>query len=287
MLYKTYTYLGEYMKKLLIIVLLLFSFFYTNKSISIIRNQDPLMKEIIKNKNKFEIKSVNAIIKDNTIIPGIKGKEVDLEKTYTKMKQYGTYNEALTVFKEIKPTISIEDNYDKLITSGNKENKNIALIFKVEKNTNLDKLLSILNYYNVQTTFFIDGLYIENNDLNNLSHHQIELLSYNNTIDEVTFSSALSYLSYKTNKTPKYCLEDNNNIIKICKKLNLHTVSPTLIIKKDPYKEIKNNLKNSSIILIPINNYIYNNLSTSILYIKSKGYKFLTLTDLLSENLEK
>ena len=275
------------MKKLLIIVLLLFSFFYTNKSISIIRNQDPLMKEIIKNKSKFEIKSVNAIIKDNTIIPGIKGKEVDLEKTYTKMKQYGTYNEALTVFKETKPTISIEDNYDKLITSGNKENKNIALIFKVEKNTNLDKLLSILNYYNVQTTFFIDGLYIENNNLNNLSNHQIELLSYNNTIDEVTFSSALSYLSYKTNKTPKYCLEDNNNIIKICKKLNLHTVSPTLIIKKDPYKEIKNNLKNSSISLIPINNYIYNNLSTSILYIKSKGYKFLTLTDLLSENLEK
>ena len=275
------------MKKILIIVLLLFSFFYTNKSISIIRNQDPLMKEIIKNKSKFEIKSVNAIIKDNTIIPGIKGKEVDLEKTYTKMKQYGTYNEALTVFKETKPTISIEDNYDKLITSGNKENKNIALIFKVEKNTNLDKLLSILNYYNVQTTFFIDGLYIENNDLNNLSHHQIELLSYNNTIDEVTFSSALSYLSYKTNKTPKYCLEDNNNIIKICKKLNLHTVSPTLIIKIDPYKEIKNNLKNSSIILIPINNYIYNNLSTSILYIKSKGYNFLTLSELISENLEK
>ena len=62
------------MKKLLIIVLLLFSFFYTNKSISIIRNQDPLMKEIIKNKSKFETKSVNAIIKDNTIIPGIKGK---------------------------------------------------------------------------------------------------------------------------------------------------------------------------------------------------------------------
>ena len=284
---QSYTFLGDNMKKLLIIILLLFSFFYTNKSISIIRNQDPLMKEIIKNKNKFEIKSVNAIVKENTIIPGKQGKEVDLEKTYTKMKQYGTYNEALTVFKETKPTISIEDNYDKLITSGNKENKNIALIFKVEKNTNLDKLLSILNYYNVQTTFFIDGLYIENNNLNNLSNHQIELLSYNNTIDEVTFSSALSYLSYKTNKTPKYCLEDNNNIIKICKKLNLHTVSPTLIIKKDPYKEIKNNLKNSSIILIPINNYIYNNLSTSILYIKSKGYKFLTLSELLSENLEK
>lgn len=275
------------MKKLLIILLLLFSFFYTNKSISIIRNQDPLMKEIINNKSKFEIKSVNAIIKNNTIIPGKKGKEVDLEKTYTKMKQYGTYNESLTVFKETKPTVSIEDNYDKYITSGNKDNKNISFIFKVEKDTNINKLLSILNYHNIQVTFFIDGLYIENNNLNNLSNHQIELLSYNNTIDEITFTSALSYLSYKTNKTPKYCLEDDNNIINLCKKINLHTVKPTLIIKKDPYKEIKNNLNNSSIILIPINNYIYNNLSTSILYIKSKGYNFLTLSDLLSENLEK
>ena len=276
------------MKKLLIILLLLFSFFYTNKSISIIRNQDPLMKEIIKNKNKFEIKSVNAIVKENTIIPGKQGKEVDLEKTYTKMKQYGTYNEALTVLKETKPTISIDDNYDKLITSGNKENKNISLIFKVEKDTNINKLLSILNYHNIQVTFFIDGLYIENNNnINNLSNHQIELLSYNNTIDEITFSSALSYLSYKTNKSPKYCLEENNNIINLCKKLKLHTISPTIIIKKDPYKELKNNLSNSSIILVPINNQIYESLSTSILYIKSKGYNFLTLSDLLSENLEK
>ena len=284
---QSYTFLGDNMKKLLIIILLLFSFFYTNKSISIIRNQDPLMKEIIKNKNKFEIKSVNAIVKENTIIPGKQGKEVDLEKTYTKMKQYGTYNEALTVLKETKPTISIEDNYDKLITSGNKENKNISLIFKVEKDTNINKLLSILNYHNIQVTFFIDGLYIENNNINNLSNHQIELLSYNNTIDEITFTSALSYLSYKTNKSPKYCLEENNNIINLCKKLKLHTISPTIIIKKDPYKELKNNLSNSSIILVPINNQIYESLSTSILYIKSKGYNFLTLSDLLSENLEK
>ena len=284
---QSYTFLGDNMKKLFIIILLLFSFFYTNKSISIIRNQDPLMKEIIKNKNKFEIKSVNAIVKENTIIPGKQGKEVDLEKTYTKMKQYGTYNEALTVLKETKPTISIDDNYDKLITSGNKENKNISLIFKVEKDTNINKLLSILNYHNIQVTFFIDGLYIENNNINNLSNHQIELLSYNNTIDEITFSSALSYLSYKTNKSPKYCLEDNNNIINLCKELKLHTISPTIKIKKDPYKELKNNLSNSSIILVPINNQIYESLSTSILYIKSKGYNFLTLSDLLSENLEK
>ena len=115
------------------------------------------MKEIINNKSKFEIKSVNAIIKNNTIIPGKKGKEVDLEKTYTKMKQYGTYNESLTVFKETKPTVSIEDNYDKYITSGNKENKNISFIFKVEKDTNINKLLIILNYHNIQVTFFIDG----------------------------------------------------------------------------------------------------------------------------------
>ncbi len=276
------------MKKILIVILLLFSFFYTDKMINLIRYQDPLMKEIEKTKNKYLVEPVNATIKEDTIIPGKTGLEIDLDKTYTKMKQYGTYNESLTTLKEVKPTISIEDNYDKYVISGNKENKYVSLIFKVEKNTNINKTLSILNEQNIKGTFFIDGIYLENNNLENLLSHQIELLSYNNSYDEITFSSSLSYLSYITNTSPKYCLEDDNNsIINLCQKLKLHTIRPTIIIEKDPYKELKNNLSNSSIILIPINNYMYESLSTSILYLKSKGYEFKTLTELLSENIEK
>ena len=275
------------MKKILIIILLLFSFFYTEKSIELVRNQDPIMKEIIKKKDKYEIKALNATIIENTITPGQNGKEVDLEKTYTKMKQYGTYNEALTILKETKPTISIEDNYDKYITRGNKENKNISFIFKVEKNININQLLNILNTHNITSTFFINKSLLDTNIVEQIYPNQIELISDN--YDEITFSSSLSYLAYKTNISPKYCLSETNNdiVINTCKKLKLHTIRPTIIIEKDPYKELKNNLINSSIILIPINYYVYDSLTTSILYIKSKGYNFVTLSELLSESLEK
>ena len=48
-------------------------------------------------------------------------------------------------------------------------------------------------------------------------------------------------------------------------------------------KEVKSNLDNSIIISIDVNNYNIKELSTTIDYIKSKGYKILLLRDLLSE----
>ena len=102
-------------RPILIILLVGFSFFYTEQSIDLIRNTDPLMKQIKKSNYKYEIKPTNAKIKNNTIIPGTTGKEIDYEKTYTNMKKYGTYNESLTSLKETKPTISIDDIYDKFI----------------------------------------------------------------------------------------------------------------------------------------------------------------------------
>ena len=123
----SYTVLGDKMlkKKLIqvsiVLLLVLFSFYYTNKTIDIIRETDPLMKQIKEESKKYEIKPENAKIEENNITPGMNGTVVDYEETYKKMKQYGTYNESLTVFKEVTPTVSIEDTYDKFIESGNEE----------------------------------------------------------------------------------------------------------------------------------------------------------------------
>ena len=278
-------------RPILIILLVGFSFFYTEQSIDLIRNTDPLMKQIKKSNYKYEIKPTNAKIKDNTIIPGTTGKEIDYEKTYTNMKKYGTYNESLTSLKETKPTISIDDIYDKFIIQGNEQKKSVALVFKVEENTNINKLVSILNNENIKVTFFIDGIYIEKNytSLEQILNHELELLSYNNTYDEITFTSSLSYLGSITNKSPKYCYAeyDNKEVIELCSKLKLHTIIPTIQIKNNPYKEIKDKLTNSAIISIPITSSYLNELQVSIKYIKSKGYSFKTLEDLLSETVEK
>ena len=274
----------------LILLLSVFSFYYTNKSIELVREQDPIMKTIRSTSDKYNVKAVNAEIKDNTIIPGISGKEINYIETYTKMKQYGMYNEIMTTLKDVEPTISVEDYYDKYIVSGNKIKRSIALVFKIEKTTPKE-IISILNKNKVKSTFFIDGEYLENNskDIKLMTNHELELLSYSSGYDEIYFASSKDYLESLTNRKLKYCYGeyDKEEVINLCQKLKLHTIVPTIKINNSLLKEIKNELTNSAIISIPISENTKQELDTTIKYIKSRGYTLEKLEDLLNENLEK
>lgn len=272
--------------RLLIVLLMIFSFYYTNKIIEFLKEKDPIMKDIKKTTNKYKIDSIDALVVGNSIVPGKKGKDIDYKKTYSRMKQYGAYNEVLTVLKDIKPVVSIDDNYDKYIISGNKEKRSVALVFKVYKDTDIDSILRILENEKTKANFFVDGTYLENNiiKLKSMKKHELEILSYYNSYDRSLFETSISYLENVTGKGVKYCYSENNNeILNLCSKLKLHTIMPSLIIKNNLYKEVKSNLDNSIIISIDVNNYNIKELSTTIDYIKSKGYKILLLRDLLSE----
>lgn len=248
------------------------------------------MKTIKSTEEKYEIPAVDAIIKENTIIPGKTGKKIDYDETYNKMKQYGTYNEVLTTLKEVKPTISVEDYYDKFIISGNSEKKSVALVFKVEKNSP-NEIVKILNSKDVQATFFIDGYYLENNyeEIATMTNHELELLSYNSDYDELYFSSSKDYLETLTKKELKYCYSDydKEEVINLCQKLNMHTILPTVKINSHLFQEVKDKLTNSAIISVPISSQTQNELSTTIDYIKSRGYKLVTLESLVNENVDK
>ena len=274
----------------IIILLSIFSFYYTNKSIEIISIQDPLMKEIKNKTNKYNIEATKATIKNNTIIPGINGKEIDYETSYKKMKEYGNYNEFLITLKDVKPAISINDNYDKYIIRGNKKIKSVALVFVIE-NTFPSNIIKILNSKNIKATFFVDGIYIENNyqELEKMNNFELELLSYNFSYNVVEFVSSKNYLEALTNKQLKFCYseKENDELIELCQKLKMHTIIPTIKIKNNLYKEIKENLSNSIIISIPITSNVEKKLSLTINYIKSRGYTFKTLEELISENIDK
>ena len=273
-----------------ILLLSIFSFYYTNKSIELVQEHDPIMKKIRSTSDKYNVQPVNAEVKDNTIIPGLTGKEIDYTKTYTKMKQYGTYNEVLTTLKTVQPTISIEDYYDKYIISGNPDKKSVALVFKVEKTSPLE-IIDILNNNNVKATFFIDGYYLENNskEISNIVSHELEILNYNGDYDEIYFSSSKDYLESLTNQKTKYCYSeyDKEEVLNLCQKLKLHTIVPTIQIKKNLFKEIKEKLTNSAIISIPISTNTISELSTTIKYIKSRGYVLEKLESLLNESIDK
>lgn len=274
-----------------VLLLLLFSFYYTNKTIDVIKQTDPIMKQLKQNSDKYKVEAKNAKIKDNKIIPGRKGKEIDYDETYKKMKRYGAYNESLTVFKETDPTVSIENTYDKYVISGNEEKKSVALVFKVEQNADIIPISQILNQENSKATFFIDGLWLENNleVAKNLQSHELEILNYDSKYQEVYFSSALNYLTNVTGKSPKYCYADydSKEVIELCSKLKLHTIIPTIKVGNYPYKEIKEKLENASIISLPVNQTTITELKTVLDYIKAKGYTLETLDVLLSESMEK
>lgn len=278
-------------KPLSAILLLLFSFYYTNKVVEIIRENDPIMKQIRLSSEKYEISSEDARVVGDNIIPGKAGREIDYEESYNRMKQYGMYNEALTTFKEVEPTISIDDYYDKYIIQGNNDKKSVALVFKINSNKNFQELINVLNTKNINTTLFIDGLFLENNTqaIQKLLNHEIELLSYDNKYDELYFNSALNYMASITKNNPKFCYAeyDEKEVLELCSKLELHTIIPTIRVTEYPYKTVKGKLSNSSIISLPLTNQMINELPLIIDYISQKGYSFLTLEELLSESFEK
>ncbi len=279
--------MNQILKRLFILGLFIFSFYYTNKVVEHLKEKDPLMSNIKRMESKYKVESMNAEIVDNTMRPGQKGKEIDYDKTYTNMKKYGAYNESLTVLKETIPVISIENYYDKYIIGGNKKKKEIALIFTISEDIDITKIIRILNNKKVTATFFIDGNYLEKNItlLKTNTKYEFELLSYDQEYKEPFFKTALSYLESVTSHTPKYCYteKENEEFLKLCKKLKLHTVKPTLVLKNNLYKTLKENLSNSMMISFEMNSELTKELPTILDYVKEKGYKLVSLEQLLSE----
>lgn len=267
------------------ISLMLFSFYYTNKSIDIVRNVDPIMKSIEENKDKFEIIPTDAKIENNTIIPGKKGKEVDKNKTYTTMKKYGAYNESLTKLQEVEPTVSVSNTYDKYIVKGNDTKKEVSLIFLIDSKEKLNTISIYLDKVEVPATFFIDDKLLDNvsEKLKVLSNYQKELLF--SELSEINISTKSNYFNSITGESNKYCYteEENEEILKVCKKFKMHTIIPTIKLQKNSINIIKKELTNGSIIAIDINNELKKDLDYIINYIKSKGYSFQRLDKLLEE----
>lgn len=283
--------LKKILEVIFVIALVLFSFYYTEKAIVILEANDPLMKQIKATKSKNEEKAINAKINDNQLIPGYNGLEVNLEKSFRKMKSYGGYNESLLVFDEVSPTISIEDYYDKYISSGNGLTTNIALVFAIyNSNYNYgNEIINILKNTNTKATFFIDGIILDNNleFVNNLltNNNEVELLSYDNNYDQVLFEGALGKLRAISNINPKYCYAtyDNEEILNLCSKLSMHTIIPTLKLDSNIYINAKGNIRSGSIISISLTKNNINEVAVLINYIKQRGFTLVTLDDLLNE----
>ena len=281
------------MKKIIEILfacLLVFaSFFYTDKAISMMEDKDPVMIKIKKEKKSLEEESINAKVNGEYLVPGYSGLVVDLDKSFNKMKKYGGYNEALIVFKESTPTISVDEYYDKYIVSGNGFTNYISLVFEITDKELLPKIKDILKENDVRATFFVDGVLLKEDNILVTSllqdFHEIELLNYKGSYDRLIFEEALDTLQVIANRRGKYCLAkyDQKEILELCSKEKMHTIIPTIQISSNPYLSLKGKLREGSIISITPTKENISELDVVIKYIKQRGYTLDTLEQLLSE----
>ena len=267
------------------LALICFSFYYTDSAVEIVKRNDPIMKEITEVAKDYEESSQDAILINNNIIPGVSGVKVDIDRSYEKMKQYGSFDAGLLVFEEVIPTISTSNTYDKFIIKGNSSKQGISLIFKMNNTSYIDEILNILKEKDVKANFMITED-ILSGDIDvvekiYLNGHSIELLSS----DYANIKKANKILKSLTGNKAKYCYseEEDKDIIEVCEKNKMHSIIPTIITSNFPYNDIKNNVTSGSMISLTNNVGTVRELSSIINYLNQKGYKILLLEDLLDE----
>ncbi len=242
----------------LTILLIYFSFYYTNKASNYIKSKDPIMIKINNNKDKYYKNPIDAIITNNTIIPGLSGQEININESYSKMKKINTYLDSMLVFDSIKPIISLKDNLDKLVISGNPHTNNVSIILKINDLNILKTILNNDNNYN----FILSKSFINNNK------NYLETIKNNILTEE------------KIDIT-NYCYTENIKKTNLCKDI------PTIYLKPITYNysyNTENILENGSILTYNIqtnSNITELNMVTSS--IKNFGYNIVNLDTLLRE----
>ena len=269
-------------------VLILFSFFYTDKTLNIIKENDPIMVEINNNKDNYMVPAINGSVDGDYIIPGINGREVDVDASYSNMKLVGKFNDSSLVYKDVIPDNSISLNKDKFIIKGNSRKNMVSILFVLSNDKYLDNLEKIIVHKNVSVNYFVDYSYLVNNStrIKNLSN--CEVYSYGNmgkyTSDNLLFSNNL--ISRITDNDAIFCIGNGNkDILSLCSSYGLYTLNPVYINSNDIYMQIKNSISSGSIILLDINYNTVNNLILIIDFINGKGLRLSKLSDLLNENI--
>ena len=271
-----------------LITLILFSFFYTDKVTRVLKENDSLMTKIKEVKEEYKTPPQSGIINNNTIIPGINGKVINIDKSYKKMREKGIFDEDLIIYDRIIPKNSLQNNKDKFIISGNKSKKMVSIIFILDDNKYIDRIQNISYNKKIIINYFVDYKYLINNSTEIKKIENSEIYNYGNngeyTPDNIIFANNL--ISRIRNNEAIYCLSSikDLDVLKLCSNNDLHTIIPNIIIKNNPYSTIKRELKNGSIILMELNNNNAIELGIIIDYIKGKGLDIVGLSSLLNED---
>lgn len=271
--------MGNKIKVLGIILLAGFSFFYTEKVTSIIKENDPIMKQIKDVEEDMVVSKTERIITNDEYITGINGCVVDEKESYNNMKNKGEFKHELVVMKED----NLKEKEKLYIIGGNKKKRNVSIIL-----LNIDKNIDeYIKKNKIKVNYFLDGNYIKDNiDM------IIKISKYSNIYNfgrdrkyndkYITYDNAV-ILNNFTNRS-NYCLTSTKNdaTLDLCSTYNMDTIKKEYI-SNDIVTYTKENLENGQILVF--DNYDYKELKIVFNYILSKGYNIVMLNELLSEKV--
>ena len=145
-----------------IICFVLFSFFYTEASVSIANEKDPIMKSILVYKEKQTARCNEGEVTNEGSILGVSGKEVNVSRSYGNMKGIG-FSKDLLIYDKQKCSITNESEVNNYIIEGNKVKNSVSLLVLVNDTTYLEKIIKICEEKNIRVSFIVNGSVIETN----------------------------------------------------------------------------------------------------------------------------
>ena len=269
--------------------LVCFSFFYTEKTIDVVKEVDDIMITLKEQAPKYQVKAENAKIDGKFMTPGISGKIIKIKKSYEEMKHYGKFHPNLLVYDKVSPEISIKNRYDKYIQTGNPKKRQVSFLFVVDEKGNPSPIIEILKEKKVTGTFFIDGSWLEKNQ-----NELVSLIEGKFTVGNYSYRGDYGHESFVWIDTiikrvggqkQSYCLveKENKKALSTCKLQKDYTIYPNIIMKENPYSELTEQVESGSIILMRLDAQVKKELPLMITYLKQKGYEIVNLEQLLEE----
>lgn len=243
---------------------MVFSFYYTDKIALMVQENNPIMQQIKDIKPEKEEDYVNAIIDDDKIIPGKNGLTINVEKSFSVMKSFNAFNSYYLIYDQKKPKISLEDNKDKIITSGNLSNKNMTIIIEYSED-----LVKYLESNNIKSDVLI-------NKDNYIKVNKLEMIN-----DDFDNYNEIEIMLNRSKMNNNLCIVNKSNI-DFCKKRNKYLIETELLLTNDNVFNVKNNIKNGSIVIVKKDTNI-NNLKIIIDQARFKGLDLVYLSKLISE----
>lgn len=249
-----------------IIAIAIFSFFYTEKIANYMLENNKLYQSIEEKSENYNIKTIDAVVNGEYVIPGLNGKKVNIKDSYYNMKEFDNFNSLYLIYDTTYPENSLENNKDKIIKMGNKEKNNVAFILEYDKN-----IIDFFINNNIDASVLVDmSTFSKDNKLEQINN---DIKNFNN----------LESLLNKYTSNPNICFlnKENENI---CKEKQKYLVTTDKIINNNTIITIKNSISSGSIYKIEKNT----NISDIKLIINSILYKDLDivrLSELISEEI--